>query len=102
MNTEAKRTSIWGKISIICALAAVLFGVSGILTALFLNIEMVLFISVGLAVLLVVVGVLSGIVGLFISHAWVGLSLNVLIVILVFVFFLYIYIYSTCCAPPLR
>lgn len=48
---------------------------------------------------LIVVGLLSGIVGLFVKRAFAGLLFNLLLVFAVYQFF--VYMMTTCCARPL-
>lgn len=103
MNSEAKKTSVWGKISVTCSLAAFLAGVFLTLTAFVLSVEFLLIVSFGVTLLLIIAGILSGLVGLITNGDKLGLILNVMIILIAFLGLFVVYsLFSYCCAPPPR
>jgi hypothetical protein len=90
--------SIWGKLSWILGLAAILFFFLGLFAAPSVSSISLGTISFYIVPVLIFAGLFSGFLGLFTTRAWVGLVLNLLLAAIGFLIFIYFFGY--CCAPP--
>jgi hypothetical protein len=95
---EGFSKSIWGKLSWILGLAAILLFFFGLFAASAFNRALPGAILLYLVPILIAAGIFSGLMGFFTTRAWVGLVLNLLLAAIGCLLFLHIFSY--CCAPP--
>lgn len=95
MKNFVVKTSL-GKISLILALANVLFFVFSAVTVWNLESATVLFICTFLSVILTLAGIITGVFGVFDKRNWIGLVLNILFGIFIYLIIRAIFF------PPIR